>query len=135
MKSSFFEEIRNGDIIIAVIIRAQYKDEGINFFTPNDFSQQLAYMRHPAGKEIQPHVHNLFSREVSYTQEVLVVKSGRVRVDLFTPERQPLTSKILEAGDLILLAAGGHGFVMLEESEIFEIKQGPYAGDQDKTRF
>lgn len=135
MKSTFLEEVRDGDTIIAVIIRSRYKNEGISFFTPDDFSQQLAYMHHPAGKEIQPHVHNLFSREVSYTQEVLVVKSGRVRVDLFTSERKPLTSKILEAGDLILLAAGGHGFVMLEESELFEIKQGPYAGDMDKTRF
>jgi hypothetical protein len=46
-----------------------------------------------------------------------------------------LESRILSAGDVILLAFGGHGFEMLEPTEIIEVKQGPYAGDQDKTRF
>jgi mannose-6-phosphate isomerase-like protein (cupin superfamily) len=132
---SFLEEVRDNETVIAIIIRSQYRNEGISFFTPGDFSQQLAYMHHTAGKEIQPHVHNIINREVSYTQEVLVVKSGRVKVDLFTAERAFLATRVLEAGDLILLAAGGHGFTMLEETEMFEIKQGPYAGEADKERF
>jgi len=50
--------------------------EGIRFFTGNELSQQLAYMQHPAGKLIQPHVHNSVPREVQYTQEVLFNQEG-----------------------------------------------------------
>ncbi len=92
-------------------------------------------MQHPAGKIIEPHVHNPVQREVFYTQEVLFLKRGRLRVDFYDEDRTYLESRILEAGDTILLASGGHGFEALEEIEMIEVKQGPYAGDLDKTRF
>ncbi len=92
-------------------------------------------MQHPAGKIIEPHVHNPVQREVFYTQEVLFLKRGRLRVDFYDEDCTYLESRILEAGDTILLASGGHGFEALEEIEMIEVKQGPYAGDADKTRF
>jgi hypothetical protein len=120
---------------LAVILRHSYKKEGIEFFTPNDFSQQLGYMNRPSGYLIPPHVHNPIRREVQYTKEVLFIKSGKVRVDFYTDAQIYLQSRILNAGDVILLAFGGHGFRILEDAEIIEVKQGPYAGDHDKTRF
>ena len=92
-------------------------------------------MRHPAGTKIQAHLHNPVPRQVSYTFEVLFLKRGRMRVDFFDEQQNYLESRILEAGDVILLARGGHGFEALEEVEIIEAKQGPYVGDRDKTRF
>lgn len=126
----FFEE-KN----LAIIIRVNYEHDGISFFTPNDFSQQLGYMKREQGYLIPPHVHNAVSREVSFTKEVLFIKSGKVRVDFYNDNQDYLESKILYKGDVILLAFGGHGFEMLEVSEIIEVKQGPYAGEGDKTRF
>ena len=120
---------------LAIIIKASYQEEGIKFFTPNDYSQQLAYMKHQKGKIIDPHVHNRVQREVHYTQEVLVIKKGKVRADFYTESREYVESHILEQGDVILLASGGHGFEVIEDLEMYEIKQGPYAGDGDKTRF
>lgn len=119
----------------AMILRSDFKREGIEFFTPDDFSQQLAYMKRPTGYIIQPHVHNPVAREVMYTKEVLLIKSGKVRVDFYTDDKEYYESTILHAGDVILLAFGGHGFEILEEAEIIEVKQGPYAGESDKTRF
>ena len=124
-----------GDELLAFIIRSNFNKPGIHFFTPDEFSQQLAYMNHPAGKVIDPHVHNPVNREVRYTQEVLFLRRGRLNVDFYDNDRNYLESKILEAGDVILLASGGHGFEALEEIEMIEVKQGPYAGDKDKTRF
>jgi mannose-6-phosphate isomerase-like protein (cupin superfamily) len=92
-------------------------------------------MNRPQGYTIPPHVHNPVAREVQYTKEVLFIKSGRVRVDFYDDDQTYLESRILEAGDVILLAYGGHGFEMLEPTEMIEVKQGPYAGEQDKTRF
>jgi hypothetical protein len=121
--------------LLALILRAGFRASGIQFFTPNDFSQQLGYMNRPAGYVIPPHVHNPVAREVQFTKEVLFIKSGRVRVDFYDEGQRYLESRVLEAGDVILLAYGGHGFEMLESSEMIEVKQGPYAGDGDKTRF
>jgi hypothetical protein len=129
------ENITHNGQILAIIINHDYSNKGITFFTPEDFSQQLAYMNHPQGKIIQPHVHNLVKREVLYTKEVLFIKKGKIRTDFYTDNRKYICSKILESGDIILLATGGHGFEILEDTEMFEIKQGPYAGENDKTRF
>lgn len=129
------EHIEDGTRLLALIIRDSFKDEGIHFCTPPDLSQQVAYMRHPAGHVIEPHMHNPVARSVTYTQEVLLLKRGRLRVDFYDDERKYLESRILCAGDVILLATGGHGFEVLDEIEMVEVKQGPYAGDGDKTRF
>jgi len=129
------EEIIWNSKTLAVILRTSYRAEGIKFFTPNDFSQQLGYMNRPEGYVIPPHVHNAVSREVMYTKEVLFLKSGRVRVDFYDDDQTYLESRVLETGDVVLLAYGGHGFEMLEPTEMIEVKQGPYAGDNDKTRF
>jgi hypothetical protein len=129
------ENITHDDRILAILLRNDYSDAGIKFFTPNDFSQQLAYMNRPKGYIIKPHVHNAVPRQVQFTKEVLLIKSGRVRVDFYDDDKHYLESRILNTGDVILLAFGGHGFEMLEASEIIEIKQGPYAGDEDKIRF
>lgn len=128
------KQVLHNDELYAIIISNKYNKDGIEFFTQDDFSQQLAYMKHPAGKKIMAHVHNPVPREVKYTQEVLFIRKGKVRVDFFDGNKEYIESYILETGDVILLASGGHGFEMLEETEMIEVKQGPYAGDKDKTR-
>lgn len=130
-----FEQIVKDGEIVAIIIPHSFHESGIKFVTPDDFSQQVAYMNHPVGKVIEPHLHNLVPRTVHYTQEVLFIRRGRLRVDFYDDATNYLESRILEAGDTLLLASGGHGFEVLEEIEMIEVKQGPYAGDQDKTRF
>lgn len=129
------ERIEDGGELLALIVRDEFSKPGISFFTPDDLSQQLAYMQHPAGKVIDPHVHNPVTRSVAYTQETLFIKRGRLRVDFFNDRREYLESRELGAGDVILLVRGGHGFEVLEALEMVEVKQGPYAGDGDKTRF
>lgn len=121
--------------LLALIVGHAHAGQGIEFFTPDDFSQQLAYMNRPTGYVIAPHVHNAVPRQVQYTKEVLFIRSGRLRVDFYSEDQSYIESRILEAGDVVLLAFGGHGFEMLEPTEIIEVKQGPYAGDADKTRF
>ena len=119
----------------AIIIKNNYSKDGVEFFTPNDFSQQLAYMKHPKGKRIDAHLHNVVKREVSFTKEVLVIRKGKLRVDFYRDDQSYIESHVVEQGDIILLAFGGHGFECLEEVEMIEIKQGPYLGEQDKVRF
>lgn len=129
------EQLNHNGKILGIIIRANYHKDGISFFTPGEFSQQLGYMNRPKDYVIEPHVHNLVERKVDLTQEVLVVRSGKMRVDFYDDDRNYLESRILQTGDIILLAHGGHGFKILERTEMVEVKQGPYCGEQDKSRF
>jgi mannose-6-phosphate isomerase-like protein (cupin superfamily) len=131
----YIEEVRIEGRYLALILRSEYSDKGVNFLTPDDFSQQLAFMHHPEGKEIAPHLHNEVERNIRSTKEVLVIRNGKLRVDFYRDDHSYLESRVLGSGDIILLAEGGHGFRCLEETEMIEIKQGPYAGANDKVRF
>ena len=136
-KEKLIKYITRNDKTYAIIIQSDFSTEinTIKFFTPSHFSQQLGYMNRPQNYIIEPHLHNQIHREVHYTNEVLFVKSGKVRVDFYDQNSNFFESQILNKGDIILLAFGGHGFEMLEKSEIIEVKQGPYAGDEDKVKF
>jgi mannose-6-phosphate isomerase-like protein (cupin superfamily) len=129
------EKVVHDGELMALIIPSAFCEPGIHFMTPNELSQQLAYMNYPPGKVIPAHVHNPVAREVFLTQETLFIRKGKLRVDFYDSERVYLESRILMAGDTILLIRGGHGFEVLEPLEMIEVKQGPYVGEQDKTRF
>lgn len=129
------EEVKKKDRLIATIIRDSHNCDGVDFITPDAYSQQVAYMHHPTGKVINAHIHNLVHRNVVLTQEVLFIKKGILRVDFYDEYEDYLESRDLHAGDIILLVSGGHGFQVLEEVEMIEVKQGPYAGEEDKKRF
>jgi hypothetical protein len=130
------QKIIYNNIDLAYILRSDFKKSGIHFFSPPEFSQQLGYMNRDTGYCIAPHDHNPVTRTIMWTQEVLFIKSGKVRIDLYAPQtREYIESYILNMGDVILLAHGGHGFEILENAEIIEVKQGPYSGEADKTRF
>jgi hypothetical protein len=120
---------------LALIVRAAFRRDGIEFLTDSEATQQLGYMQRPAGYVIPPHVHRPAPRTVVLTKEVLFVRAGRVRVDFYDDVQEYLESTVLGSGDVILLAEGGHGFEMLEPTEIIEVKQGPYVGEHDKVRF
>ena len=121
--------------LLAIIIRADFQADGIVFATPNELPQQLGYMKRPAGYEIDPHVHVMKRYEVEFSSETLFIRKGKVRIDFYSEDKQYLSSEILTAGDVVLLSRGGHGFEMLEESELIEVKLGPYESDNDKIRF
>jgi hypothetical protein len=128
----FLDIINFNSKTLAIILYKKYKSDGINFFTPDNFSQQLGYMNRPKGYVIVPHFHKKVKREVHYTKEVLFIKSGKVRVDFYNNKKKFIKYRILNKGDIILLADGGHGFTMLKPTEMIEVKQGPYVGDKDK---
>ena len=131
-----YEEIKYKDEIIAIILRSDFNSDSIEFFSPPEFSQQLGYLPHKKGSKIKSHFHIKIDRKITLTQEVLLMKKGKVRVDLYTKEKKHLASRELGTGDLIFLCSGGHGFEVLEDTEMIEVKQGPYSGKQkDKEVF
>jgi hypothetical protein len=135
MEDAVKEEIFIDSVLCAILLKAGYDESGIRFFTSNDLSQQLASMSYKPGKIIAAHTHQPVRREVLYTQEALFIRKGKLRVDFYSAEQEYRLSRILKTGDVILLISGGHGFEVLEELNMVEVKQGPYAGDKDKLVF
>ena len=117
----------------AIVVRSDEKVDGIKFFSPESYSQQLGLMTRPEGYIVPAHVHNLVERRIQHTQEVLLIRNGSCIVTLFNEELKATDQITLSSGDVILLAHGGHEIQMTSECEILEVKQGPYAGENDKT--
>lgn len=135
MSDSVFWIYASSQKVLALVVPGSYKSQNINFLTPNSFGQQIAYMSRPQGEIIQAHIHEPVQRNLIGTQEVLLIRSGRIRVDFYESDQSYVCSYVLEAGDLMLLNEGGHGFEILEDTDMIEIKQGPYMANKDKTRF
>jgi len=129
------ERILDGQQPIAFIVRSSFPARRTEFITPDSFTQQVGFIAYPKGHQIPPHVHRPLRRELTATSEVLLVRSGRVKIDLFSQERKLLATRTLEQGDLILLISGGHGFEVLDDAVMIEVKQGPYVGVDEKERF
>ena len=130
------EIIKDNDEIIAIILGHSYKQDGVNFLTPDDHSFQLAYMNRKKGDMVPAHYHKKNEKIITDTTEVLLVRSGKMKVTLFSSKLVPLKEFELGAGDLILMVSGGHRFEMLEQTELVEIKQGPYISkEKDKHIF
>jgi hypothetical protein len=127
--------VRDGDEPLAYFVRAGWMPATTQFLTPDHFGQQMGMIVYGAGKEIQPHLHLPIVREVHGTTEVIIVRKGACLVDIYDRNKKLLSTHPLETGDIVLLLAGGHGFRMREDTVLFEIKQGPYAGTADKERF
>lgn len=128
-------KIESNGMLLAIVVKRDYSPGETSFITPPDATQQLGYIYRSKGGIIAPHIHNRVHREINTTSEVILIKKGRLKVDIYTAINEKLTEEVLEEGDLIIFYAGGHGFEALEDCILLEVKQGPYAGEEDKTRF
>jgi hypothetical protein len=120
---------------LAIIITPRFKQKGIRFFVPEEYPQQLACMKRPKGYIITPHIHKPVTRRIRLTQEVLIIRRGRVRIDFYDEWKRYAESRIVKKGDIVFLAFGGHGFEFIEKGEIIEVKQGPFIKDAQSIRF
>ena len=122
--------------MLALIVRGKYRSKkGVTFFTPNESTQQFGYMKHKKNYIIKPHLHKKRLTKILNTTEVILILKGILRVDFYTQYQKYLSSKILKENDIIMLVHGGHGFKVLKDVEMLEIKQGPYSLNKDKIKF
>lgn len=122
--------------LLALIVKGNYRNKkGITFFTPNESTQQFGYMKHRKKHIIKPHIHKKRLTKILYTTEVILLLKGLLRVDFYNSLKKYLFSKILKKNDIIMLVYGGHGFKILKDVEMLEIKQGPYSLIKDKIKF
>lgn len=130
------EKIMDGDLILAIVIRDTDWENGLNFVSADDDYQQVGIWGYNKGQKLAPHIHLTQPRQVLRTQEVVFVKEGRVRADIYTEKEQFLRSVELKSGNTIILLKGGHGYEILEDNtRVLEVKNGPYIGaERDRKR-
>jgi len=130
------EKISHKKKLFALIVRGKFRNKkGVNFFTPNHTTQQFGYMKHKKNHIIEPHLHNKRLTKILTTTEVILMLKGVLRVDFYDDHRIYLFSKIIKAKDIIMLVNGGHGFKVIKNVEMIEVKQGPYNLSKDKKKF
>ena len=122
--------------LFALIVRRQFrKKSGINFFTSKEATQQFGFMKHKKNHIIKPHKHNKRLTRILRTTEVILLLKGTLRVDFYNDKNKYLFSKKINERDIIMLIHGGHGFKVLKNAEMIEVKQGPYSLASDKIKF
>ncbi len=130
------EKILHKKRLFALIVRGQFrKKSGINFFTSKEATQQFGFMKHKKNHVIKPHKHNKRLTRILRTTEVILLLKGTLRVDFYNDKCRYLFSKKINERDVIMLIHGGHGFKVLKNTEMIEVKQGPYSLASDKIKF
>jgi quercetin dioxygenase-like cupin family protein len=135
LDSGRVETVEHQGRVLCILVRASPAPTQTEFYTPNDYNLQLGNIVYPAGGTIPRHSHRPVTRTVSGTSEVLVVQRGKMLIDLYDDEKKLVATREMTAGDAIALVSGGHGFRLLEDTVLLEVKQGPYSGIQEKDRF
>ncbi len=129
------ENITDGGTLLACIIREKMRPEKTTFLTPPEANFQAGFVVYPAGGEIARHAHLPLERHINSTSEVIIVREGHCEVDIYNDKREVAATRELRAGDMVIMLAGGHGFRLLEDTVLCEVKQGPYLGLEEKERF
>lgn len=130
------EKIIHKKKLFALIVRNKYmKKKGVSFFTDKNATQQFGYMMHKKNYYIKPHRHNKRQSRILLTTEVIIILNGILRVDFYDHKEKYLKSKNLYKNDIIMLSDGGHGFKVIKDVKMIEVKQGPYSLSMDKIKF
>ncbi len=129
------EKVYSDGKLLAYVLRNDLTPDKTTFITPSEINLQLGYVVYPAGGEVLRHMHRPIERNIKGTTEILFIKKGRCMMDIFDEQQKLVTSLELNQGDTVLMIGGGHGFRMLEDTILLEIKQGPYTGMDEKVRF
>lgn len=121
--------------VYAIIIPVSYENQGIEFHSKPTDSLQIGSMMWDANHHIQGHKHLSHPRSVEFSNEAIFITKGKVKINFLGELGEILMSRILRAGDVVLLLDGGHSFDIIEDARMIEIKQGPYVGESDKLRY
>ena len=120
---------------LCYVIRGSTQPTQTTFITPPDSKQQVGFIVYSRDGVIKRHIHRQLERHIVGMAEVLVVRSGHCQIEVYDEEKKPVTVRDLYQNDVVVMVAGGHGFKIVEDTVLLEIKQGPYLGPEDKELF
>jgi hypothetical protein len=129
------EKICSGGTLLCMIYAADALPDATTFHTPHSLPLQVGHVVRRAGEDVARHSHRVIERVVRRTAEVLLVMSGSCAMDVYDDNHVLVATRELRPGNVLVMVAGGHGFRMLEDTVLLEVKQGPYYGPDEKEPF
>ena len=134
--SNMIQKIFHKKKLFALIIDKNFRKlKGVNFLTSPEDTQQIGFMKHKKNHIVLPHLHKKRLTKINFTTEVILLLKGILRVDFYDKKKKYLFSKKINEGQIIMLVSGGHGFKVIKDVEMIEVKQGPYNPKKDKQKF
>jgi len=130
------KEIIKDNVVLARHIPNSDWKEGLSFYSQDEEFIQVGTWRYDSGKELLAHIHNEVERKVYWTQEVLYIRKGSIKAKIYDLDENFVDEIIVKEGDILILLRGGHGYSILEDNtQVLEIKNGPYVGaEKDRRR-
>lgn len=122
------ENIFHKKELVAVYLKSM-QDGSRPLSLPKEPLQVLAIKR-KKGEVVASHTHLPRKRVTETLQECLLVRKGKVRVSLYGLDRKLFKIIVLKKGEVLILLKGGHALEFLENTEIIEVKNGPYREDR-----
>jgi mannose-6-phosphate isomerase-like protein (cupin superfamily) len=133
--SDDIEIIRAEGTILCYIIRRTFLPSHTTFITPPESKQQVGFVVYPKDGKIARHSHRSLERHLVGLSEVLLVREGHCQIEIYDNQHHLVATRDLIENDVVIMEAGGHGFRIIEDTVLLEIKQGPYLGVNDKELF
>lgn len=127
MATKMEKVLHNGKV---VALKVSSMQDGSVSITEPEAALQALTLKHPKGKLVAPHMHLPHVRETVNLQECLIVIRGKLRVSFFDEEANPFAHLDIAAGEACITLSAAHSIEFLEDSEVFEIKNGPYLDDK-----
>ncbi len=130
-------EVKDNGIVLARYIPASSAwENGLSFFSDDEDYIQVGTWGYDKPKELLAHTHNEVHRDVAWTQEVIFVKKGSIKAEIYDLSNKKVKDIICNIGDIIVLLRGAHGYHILEDdTQVLEVKNGPYVGAElDRVR-
>ena len=125
---------KNGELL-AIVVRSQYRIEGSHFITEESAIQNFGFLKYNKGDRVKAHYHPEIKREIYGTPEVVIIRSGKIKLTIFDNDQVLAKEFVLAKDDIFLLISGGHAEEFCDDTSLIVVKQGPYAGENDKVHF
>ena len=120
------------DGLALIAIRVRTFGSGTTPITGPEEPLQVLGVRRRKGAEVVAHRYVQRRRITNQLQKCLLVREGRAQVTLYGTDDTPFKRVVLKTGDIFILLRGGYRLKFLAETDMVEIKSGPYYNDRDK---
>ena len=122
------EKIIYNNTLLAIVFK-KFKSGAVPLTDPLEPLQVLVHKRQ-RGKYTKAHMHKPAQRITQKLQECLVVMKGKIKIDLYAPDKKFFKSTYLSLHEIVIFMNGGHAVHLLKDSEIVEVKNGPFVEDK-----
>ena len=113
-----------------VALRVRRFPNGTRGLTSPKDALQLLSQKRAKGHIVVPHRHIPKKRTTRLLQEGLVVIKGKLRVDLYDEQKNCFRRFLVRTSEAVVLLGVAHAIHFLEDSLVYEFKNGPFIDDK-----